>query len=92
MDDLYLEIITPEEILYEGYVGLVEVPGSSGRFVLLRDHAPIISTLTTGDVRVIGKHGHENHFRCKEGVLECHDNHTVVLMNEMPDDEESGSK
>jgi len=92
MDDLYLEIITPEEVLYEGYVGLTEVPGSDGRFVLLRDHAPIISTLLEGDVRVIGKHGHENHFRCKEGVLECHDNHAVILMNEMPDKEKTKSK
>jgi len=86
MDDLYLEIITPEKILFDGPVGLVEVPGSMGRFVLLRDHAPIISTLTRGKIRVIGKDGYEHHFECKEGVLECHDNHTVVLMNEMPDE------
>ncbi|WP_234408357.1 hypothetical protein [Marinilabilia salmonicolor] len=39
MEDLYLEIITPEKILYDGHVGMVEVPGAAGRFVLLRDHA-----------------------------------------------------
>ncbi|MFO8001899.1 MAG: F0F1 ATP synthase subunit epsilon [Marinilabilia sp.] len=89
MDDLYLEIITPEDILYEGPVGLVEAPGSSGRFVLLRDHAPIISTLEKGDIRVIGKHGHEQHFLCKEGVLECHDNRLVILMNHPVDEDEA---
>jgi len=86
MEDLYLEIITPEKILYDGLVGLIEVPGASGRFVLLRDHAPIISTLVRGDIRVIGKDGYDHHFKCKQGVVECHDNHTVILMDELPDE------
>lgn len=89
MEDLYLEIITPEEILYDGPVGLVEVPGAEGRFVLLRDHAPIISTLVRGDVRVIGKDGYDHHFKCKEGVLECHENHTIILMNKMVDENDA---
>jgi F-type H+-transporting ATPase subunit epsilon len=86
MDDLYLEIITPENILYDGPVGLVEVPGVAGRFVLLRDHAPIISTLAPGYIRVIGKHGHEHHYKCQEGVVDCHDNHLVILMNHPVDE------
>ncbi len=89
MDDLYLEIITPEDILFAGPVGLVDVPGGAGRFVLLRDHAPIISTLIKGDIRVIGKHGHEHHFYCKEGVIECHDNHTVILMSHPVDENQA---
>ncbi len=79
-DDLFLEIVTPDEILYEAPVGLVEVPGANGRFVLLRDHAAIVSTLTKGEIRVIGKTGVEEHFKCYEGVLECHDNHVTILM------------
>lgn len=86
MEDLYLEIITPEKILYDGPVGLIEVPGASGRFVLLRDHAPIISTLVRGDIRVIGKDGYDHHYKCKQGVVECHNNHTVILMDELPDE------
>jgi len=86
MDDLYLEIITPEKILFDGPVGLVDVPGVKGRFVLLRDHAPIISTLERGKIRVIGKDGYDHQFLCKEGVIECHENHAVILMNEMPDE------
>ncbi len=89
MEDLYLEIVTPEKILYDGPVGLVEVPGADGRFVLLRDHAPIISTLVRGDIRVIGKDGYDHKFHCKQGVLECHDNHAVILMDEIPDQNEA---
>ena len=84
MMDLYLEVVTPEEILFEGRVGMVEVPGSTGRFTVLRDHAPIISTLIQGRIRVIGKDGVERFFECRKGVVECKDNHMTVLMDHPP--------
>ena len=84
MMDLYLEVVTPEEILFDGPVGLVDVPGASGRFSVLRDHGPIISTLTRGTVRVISKEGVEKHFRCREGVVECVNNHMTILMDHIP--------
>jgi F-type H+-transporting ATPase subunit epsilon len=82
MMDLFLEVVTPEEILFEGPVGMVEVPGSTGRFTVLRDHAPIISTLIEGRIRVIGKDGVERFFICRKGVVECKDNHMTVLMDQ----------
>jgi len=81
MSDLYLEVVTPEEFLYEGFVGMVEVPGTSGRFTILRDHGPIISTLTFGNIRIIGKDGRERVFKCRQGVVECRENHVTVLMD-----------
>lgn len=84
MMDLYLEVVTPEEILFEGSVGMVEVPGTTGRFTVLRDHAPIISTLIQGRIRVISKDGVERFFHCRKGVVECKDNHMTVLMDHPP--------
>lgn len=84
MRDLYLELVTPEEILFKGPVGMVEVPGTGGRFTVLRDHAPIISTLIEGRIRVIGKDGVERFFQCRKGVVECKDNHMTVLMDHPP--------
>ncbi len=84
MMDLFLEVVTPEEILFEGPVGMVEVPGSTGRFTVLRDHAPIIATLVEGRIRVIGKDGIERFFKCRKGVVECKDNHMTVLMDHPP--------
>ncbi|MDG5799409.1 F0F1 ATP synthase subunit epsilon [Marinilabiliaceae bacterium ANBcel2] len=81
VEDLYLEVVTPEEILFDGPVGMVEVPGTKGRFTVLRDHAPIISTLEKGRIRIIGKDGVERIFECRTGVAECHDDHMVVLMD-----------
>lgn len=52
MNDLYLEIVSPVAILFEGPVGMVDIPGTMGRFTILRDHAPIVSTLAAGRVRV----------------------------------------
>ncbi|MDR1763237.1 MAG: ATP synthase F1 subunit epsilon [Dysgonamonadaceae bacterium] len=43
-----LEIISPEKTLYSGEAELVTLPGASGSFTILKDHAPIISVLTKG--------------------------------------------
>ncbi len=84
MMDLYLEVITPEKILFDGPVGMVDVPGAAGRFTVLRDHGPIISTLIAGVIRIIGKDGVERRYRCREGVVECFDNHMTILMDHPP--------
>ena len=47
---LNLKIISPEKILFSGEVESVLVPGTVGEFQILKDHAPIISTLEKGRV------------------------------------------
>ena len=48
-----IEIITPDKKIYEGEIKSVRVPGKKGSFQVLKDHAPIISTLDSGPVRMI---------------------------------------
>ncbi len=79
--DLFLEVVTPEQIVFEGSVGMVEVPGTNGRFTVLRDHAPIIASLTDGRIRVIGKDGLERLFDCSGGILDCKENHVIILVD-----------
>ena len=43
-----LDIISPEKILFSGDVSTVTLPGAMGRFTILEDHAPIISSLQNG--------------------------------------------
>jgi len=76
---LYLEIITPEETLFTGDVKLVQVPGTKGSFEILHNHAPIISSLQEGAVRLITTEGTEKSFAIKGGVIEAHDNHITIL-------------
>lgn len=45
-----LKIISPAEILFQGEVSAVTLPGQNGRFTVLNNHAAIISTLTEGDI------------------------------------------
>jgi F-type H+-transporting ATPase subunit epsilon len=51
---MYLEIVSPEATLFAGEVTSVTVPGVTGEFQMLTDHAPIVSLLQAGDVKVEG--------------------------------------
>ena len=52
---MYLEIISPEAILYQGEVKSISFPGSYGDFQVLDNHAPIVSTLKKVQVKIQGK-------------------------------------
>ena len=54
---MILEIITPENKLFEGEVTSVKFPGTDGEFGVLNNHAPIISTLTKGKIIVTDENG-----------------------------------
>ena len=74
-----LEIVTPEEKLFTGEVKLVQLPGSKGSFEMLRNHAPIISTLESGTIKLITLEGKEMSFEIKGGVIEGSNNKIIVL-------------
>lgn len=77
---MYLEIITPDKKVFEGEVNLVQLPGSKGSFTLLKNHAPIISTLDKGIIKVEDISGKEHHFNVSGGVIENVENKVVVLV------------
>lgn len=76
---MQLEIITPEKKLFEGEVKLVQVPGSKGSFELLNNHAPIISTLEEGRVKVKTPDGETQFFEIEGGVIEAKTNNIIIL-------------
>lgn len=51
---MYLEIVSPEATLFSGEVTSVAVPGVDGEFQMLKDHAPIVSLLGKGSVKIYG--------------------------------------
>ncbi len=75
---MQLEIITPDKKIYSGEVTSVSVPGMNGRFQMLKNHAPIISTLLNGKVKVKDKDGVKE-FDVKGGVVENLKNKIVIL-------------
>ncbi len=48
---MHLEIITPEQTLFSGDVDSVTVPGAKGSFAVLKNHAPIVSSLNKGIIK-----------------------------------------
>ena len=75
---MLLEIITPDKKVYAGEVNSVSVPGTAGRFQMLKDHAPIISTMLNGKVKIKDKEGVKE-FDVKGGVVENLKNKIVIL-------------
>lgn len=74
-----LQIITPGTRIYEGEVKLVQVPGSKGSFQVLKNHAPIISTLEQGEVKIIDDRDHIELISIGGGVIEVKNNEIVIL-------------
>lgn len=56
---MYLEIVSPEATLFSGEVDSVAVPGVKGAFQMLKDHAPIVSLLSKGNIKIY-MHNQEN--------------------------------
>lgn len=76
---MLLEILTPDKRIYSGQVQLVQLPGSKGSFEILNNHAPIISTLEKGKIKVVEETGQILFFEVDGGVVENNDNKIIVL-------------
>ncbi len=74
-----IEIITPDKKVYDGDVKSVRVPGKKGSFQVLKDHAPIISTLENGTVTMLEMDGTERKFEISGGVVEVKANKIILL-------------
>lgn len=77
---MFLEIITPSKKVFSGEVALAKVPGKSGSFEILENHAPIIATLEEGQVKVVDKNKKVSYYDVSSGVVEVKNNKIVVLI------------
>lgn len=74
-----LEILTPEKKLFKGEVHSVSLPGKKGTFMVLKNHAPIISTLSKGTIIIETKDYKEEKISVSGGVIEVKNNLIIVL-------------
>ena len=77
---MHIEIITPEKLLFAGEIKLVKLPGTLGSFEIMENHAPIISTLTKGKIKVKDKTGIITYFDINGGLIEASNNQINVLV------------
>ncbi|MFN8257451.1 MAG: ATP synthase F1 subunit epsilon [Bacteroidales bacterium] len=75
-----LEILSPDKKIYSGKIKLVKLPGSLGSFGVLENHAPLISTLESGQIKVIDVNNDIQTFDVDEGVVEVLKNRIIVLV------------
>ncbi len=73
-----LNLVTPDKLVFEGEITSVQLPGSNGSFEVLNNHAPIISSLGKGNVKITSSSGIEN-FVIDGGVVEVVNNKVIVL-------------
>jgi F-type H+-transporting ATPase subunit epsilon len=74
-----IEIITPDKKIFEGEIKSVRVPGKKGSFQVLKDHAPIISTLDSGMVKIVDEENNEVDYDITGGVIEVKANKIILL-------------
>lgn len=76
-----IEIITPDRKVFEGDIRSVRVPGKKGSFQVLKDHAPIISTLDKGPVMIVDNEGVQTTYEINGGVIEVKSNRIILLVD-----------
>jgi F-type H+-transporting ATPase subunit epsilon len=75
-----LEILTPEKKIYSGDVYGVQLPGIDGLFEVLNRHAPLVSALKKGNLKVLQEKAHTTSFAIESGFVEVLDNKATVLV------------
>lgn len=76
---MFLEIISPDKKIFSGEVTSVTLPGTDGSLGILANHAPIITTLQKGTIKVVEASNASQNFDVKGGVAEVQNNKIIVL-------------
>ena len=79
MSELNLEIVTPAKSAFSGEIQSITVPGTSGRFQVLKNHAPIISTFELGMIKVELLNNSSDIYATAGGTIEVLNNKVLVL-------------
>ena len=74
-----IEIITPDDTIYTGKAKLAQFPGIDGSFEVLNNHAPMISVLKKGKIKIQDENNQQLYFDVKGGIVEILKNKILVL-------------
>ena len=78
-----LKVVTPDRVVFEGKTSSVVAPGSLGYLGILRDHAPLVTTLDKGNLTYKDPSGLAHTFRIEGGFLEVLKNRVLVLADKV---------
>lgn len=76
---VHLDVVSAEENIFSGRVETIQVTGSEGELGIYPGHAPLITALKPGMVRLVKQHGHEEMIYIAGGMLEVQPGSVTVL-------------
>ena len=75
-----LEIVAPERVVFSGEATSFSAPGIEGGFQVLVNHAPFLSSLEVGEIKLKTEDGRDMRYATSGGFVEVRGNHVVVLV------------
>jgi F-type H+-transporting ATPase subunit epsilon len=82
---MYLEVLSPGKTVFSGNIKLIKVPGTGGSFEVMNNHAPLISTLDEGKVKVEVDDSTTRLFNITGGVIQVVANKIILLAESISD-------
>ena len=77
---MHISVLTPDKEIFDGEISSAKVPGVSGQFEILNNHAPIVSALGEGQVRLVKENGEKITFGIEKGFVEVLKNKVALLV------------
>jgi F-type H+-transporting ATPase subunit epsilon len=77
---MLLEILTPTGKSYSGEAVGVQLPGLTGSFEVLNNHAPIVSALKAGKLKILLEKNQQSYFEIESGFVEVLNNKVTVMV------------
>ena len=78
-EELMLEVVTPEMMVFSGTVEDVTVPGGDGEFGVLKGHVPLLSSINVGEMNFT-KDGKKTYYAVGEGYAEVLSTKVTILL------------
>ncbi|MBQ5976035.1 MAG: F0F1 ATP synthase subunit epsilon [Bacteroidales bacterium] len=75
-----VKITKPDSTVFEGEAKLLQLPGTGGLFEILQNHAPIISSLSKGTIRLVTNDDETKTFDIRGGVVKGQQNDILILV------------
>ena len=77
--NFHLEIVTPQRVVFSSEVESFTAPGVVGGFQVLKSHAPLLSAISVGEVKLTDVSGQELRYATSGGFVEVHENKVIML-------------
>jgi len=92
MNLIKIEVVTPTGLAFAETVIAVTVTGSKGSFQVLYNHAPILSNIEVGKIKITDKENQEKYYATGGGTIEVLNNNVLILVESFESSEQIDKK